>query len=67
LLVLRSGAIPRWIGIFGVLTGVIGPLGWLNYIDSSLVVLTFIGAGISLLFALLTGGWLVTKGTTEAA
>jgi hypothetical protein len=67
LLVLRSGAIPKWIGIFGVLTGVIGPLGWLNYIDSSLVVLTFIGAGISLLFALLTGGWLVTKGTTEAA
>lgn len=67
LVIFRTEALPKWIGIFGVLGGIVAPLGWLQYTDDSLAVIIFIGAGISLLFALLTGGWLVTKGTTEAS
>ena len=66
LLVLRTGAIPKWMGIFGVLGGIVAPFGWLLYIESSLINIGFVGTVIGFFFALLTGGWLVWKGSNEA-
>ena len=67
LLVLRTGAVPKWIGYVGILGGIVIPFGWLLFVDSDLQAIGFIGTAIGLLFSLLTGGWLVWKGSKEAA
>lgn len=65
LLVLTTNAIPRWIGAIGIISGILSPLGWLLYVDGELIMISYIGLGFALLFALITGGWLIAKGTTE--
>lgn len=67
LIVLRTGAVPKWIGYIGVLGGVVAPFGSLHYVESSLMNIAFIGMMLALVFALLTGGWLIVKGSKEAA
>ena len=67
LLVLRTGAVPKWIGYVGILGGIVIPFGWLLFVDTDLQAIAFIGTAIGLLFSLLTGGWLVWKGSKEAA
>lgn len=66
LLVIRTGAVPKWMGIFGVIGGVVAPFGWLLFVETDLQNIGFIGAMIGLFFALLSGGWLVLKGSNEA-
>jgi len=67
LIVLRTGAIPKWMGIVGVLGGIVAPFGWLLFVEIDLQYIGVIGTMIGLLFILLTGGWLVWKGSKEAA
>ena len=67
LIVLRTGAVPKWIGYLGVLAGVVAPFGSLHYVESSLVNIAFVGMTLALVFALFTGGWLIVKGSKEAA
>jgi len=67
LLVVTTGALPRWIGWFGIVGGLVTPFAWLYLIEAELFRVGFIGAMIGLLFALITGLWLVLKGSNEAA
>ena len=67
LLAVVTGAIPRWIGAFGILGGVVAPFGWLLFANGELVLISYIGLMIGLLFALFSGLWLIVRGTTEAA
>jgi len=67
LLVVVTGAIPRWIGAVGILAGIVAPFGWLLFANGELVLISFIGLLIALLFALFSGLWLIVRGTTEAA
>jgi len=66
LLVVTTGAVPRWIGWFGIVGGLVAPFGWLYLVESDLFAVGFIGGGIGLLFFLITGVWLVLKGSSEA-
>lgn len=67
LIVLRTGAVPKWIGYVGILGGIVAPFGWLLFVEIDLQYIGVIGTMIGLLFILLTGGWLVWKGSKEAA
>ncbi|MCH8990025.1 MAG: DUF4386 domain-containing protein [Chloroflexi bacterium] len=67
LLVVVTGAIPRWIGAVAILAGIVAPFGWLLFANGELVLISFIGLLIALLFALFSGLWLIIRGTTEAA
>ena len=67
LLVLRTNAIPRWMGVFGIVGGIVAPFGWLLFVDTDLVVIGFIGLSIFLFFALISGLWLMWRGASEAA
>lgn len=67
LIVFRTGAIPKWMGIVGVLGGIVAPFGWLLFVEINLQYIGVIGTMIGLLFILLTGGWLVWKGSKAAA
>jgi len=66
LLILTTNAIPRWMGIFGIAGGIVTPFGWLLFVDSDLALIVFVGLSISLFFALISGGWLVYRGASEA-
>ena len=66
LLVLTTNALPRWIGVVGILGGIVAPFVWLLYIEVDLVAIGLIGLQIGLLFALIWGVWLVVKGAREA-
>ena len=66
LLVLTTSALPRWIGVFGVLGGIVAPFGWLLFLQVDLAAIGLIGLQIALFFALLTGIWLIAKGTRQA-
>lgn len=67
LLVIKTGALPRWMGAFGVLAGIVGPFFWLHFIENDLIAIGFVGLIISLFFGLLVGGRLVMRGTNEPA
>ena len=67
LLVVTTGALPRWIGVFGILGGIVAPFGLLLFVEADLVFVGFIGAMIVLFFGLLTGGALVLRGRSEPA
>ncbi len=67
LLVVTTGAVPRWIGWFGIVGGLVAPFGWLYLIEADLFGVGFIGVIVGLLFALITGLWLVLKGSSEPA
>jgi len=67
LLVVTTGAVPRWIGWFGIVGGLVAPFGWLYLIEADLFGVGFIGVIVGLLFALITGLWLVLKGSREVA
>ena len=60
----KTGAIPRRTGAFGIISGIVLPFAWLVYADGELVVIGFIGLMISLIFALISGLWLIGRGTT---
>lgn len=66
LLVLRTDALPRWIGVFGIVGGIVAPFGWLLFVSNDLAAIGSIGLMIGLFFALITGGWLVVKGSSKA-
>jgi len=66
LLVVTTGALPRWIGVIGVLGGLVAQFGWLMYAENDLVGIGGTGLLIGLLFALVAGSWLVLKGSSEA-
>ncbi|MFQ6030089.1 MAG: DUF4386 domain-containing protein [Dehalococcoidia bacterium] len=65
-LVMKTGALPRWIGAVGILGGIVTPFGWLSLLQVNLVIIAIVGLNIALLFALLSGIWLVWKGSNEA-
>ena len=67
LLIITTGAMPRWIGVFGILGGIVSPFFWLLFVNDDLVIVGFVGLMISLFFALMVGGRLVMRGTSEAA
>ena len=67
LLVITTGAVPRWIGGFGILGGIVAPFGLLLFVEGDLIFVGFIGMMINLFFALLVGGSLVLRGRTEPA
>ena len=67
LLVVTTGALPRWMGVFGILGGIVSPLFLLLFVENDLVVIGFVGLMISLFFTLIVGGRLVMRGTSEAA
>ena len=67
LLVITTGAVPRWIGGFGILGGIVAPFGLLLFVEADLIYVGFIGMMINLFFALLVGGSLVMRGRTEPA
>ena len=66
-LIVRTQALPRWIGWIGVVGGAIVPLVWLTYIQQELIFLGFIGLIIGLFFAVTTGVRLVSRGTDDVA
>ena len=66
LLYLKTNALPRWMGPFGVIGGIVTPFGWLLFVNSDLVAILFIGLMIALFFALISGLYLVFKGAREA-
>ena len=66
LLVLRTNALPRWMGVFGIAGGIVAPFGWLLFVDTDLVVIAFVGLSIFLFFALISGLWLLWEGASEA-
>ena len=65
-LIVRTQALPRWIGWIGVVGGVIVPFGWLTYVQRDLFFLTVIGLVIGLVFIITTGVRLIASGTDEA-
>ena len=67
LLVLRTNALPRWMGVFGIAGGIVAPFGWLLFVDTDLVAVGFVGLMIALFFFLISGLWLMWRGTEEAA
>ena len=67
LLILTANALPRWIGVFGIAGGIVAPFGWLLFVDTNLVFIGFIGLMIALFFSLISGAWLIWKGSEEAA
>ncbi|MCH7996283.1 MAG: DUF4386 domain-containing protein [Chloroflexi bacterium] len=67
LLIITTGAMPRWIGVFGILGGIVSPFFWLLFVNDDLVIVGFVGLMISLFFSLMVGGRLVMRGTSEAA
>ena len=67
LLVLRTNAVPRGIGAFGIVGGIVAPFGWLLFVNSDLVAVGFVGLMIGLFFGLILGVWLVWRGASEAA
>ena len=67
LLIITTGALPRWIGVFGILGGIVSPFFWLLFVNDDLVIVGFVGLMISLFFSLMVGGRLVMRGTSEVA
>lgn len=67
LLIITTGAMPRWIGVFGILGGIVSPFFSLLFVNDDLVIVGFVGLMISLFFSLIVGGRLVMRGTSEAA
>ena len=67
LLVITTGALPRWMGGIGILGGLVAPFTWLMFVESHLASIGTFGALIILLFALIVGLWLVLKGSSEVA
>lgn len=67
LLIITTGTLPRWIGVFGILGGIVSPFFWLLFVNDDLVIVGFVGLMISLFFSLIVGGRLVMRGTSEAA
>ena len=67
LLVITTGALPRWMGAFGVLGGIVSPFIWLLFVQDDLNAIGYVGLMISLFFALIVGGRLIQRGTSEAA
>ncbi|MEE9285991.1 MAG: DUF4386 domain-containing protein [Dehalococcoidia bacterium] len=67
LLVITTGALPRWMGVFGILGGIVAPFVWLLFVEDDLMVIGFVGLMVSLFFALIIGGRLVMRGASEAA
>ena len=67
LLVITTGAVPRWIGGIGILGGLVFPFGWLMFVENDLIGIAWTGTLLVLLFNLITGSWLVVKGSREIA
>lgn len=67
LLVITTGALPRGIGVFGIVGGIVSPFYWLLFVADDLAAVGFVGLMISLFFTLIVGGRLVMRGTSEAA
>lgn len=67
LLVLRTNAVPRGIGVFGIVGGIVAPFSWLLFVNTDLVAIGFIGLMIGLFFALILGVWLIWRGAEEVA
>ena len=67
LLVLTTNALPRGMGVFGIVGGIVAPFGWLLFVDTDLVIIAFVGLVISLFFFLISGLWLLWRGASEAA
>ena len=67
LLIITTGALPRWIGVFGIVGGIVSPFFWLLFVNDDLVIVGFVGLMISLFFSLIVGSRLVMRGTSEAA
>ena len=65
-LVARTEVIPRWMGLIGMISAVIIPLGWLRFHEERLEGIILIGLMGALFFGLMTGFWLVTQGTKRA-
>ena len=66
-LLVRTAALPRWIGWVGIVAGIILPLGWLAFVNENLEVLSIIGLMVGLVFVLAMGSWLLVTGTERTA
>src|SRR5437868_14691192 len=61
-LIYRSGFLPRWLGVLGI----VGGLGWLTFLSPSLGMSVFLYVALySLIGVILTVGWLLTVGVDE--
>ena len=66
-LVVRTQALPRWIGWIGVVGGVVAPFGWLTFVQQDLFYIGAAGLIIGLVFAVTAGVRLLASGSAEAA
>lgn len=65
-LIVRTEALPRWLGWLPVAGGTLLVLGWVGFVEEVLFIIGFVGFGIIMLFLLIAGGWLIARGTREA-
>ncbi|MCH8206266.1 MAG: DUF4386 family protein [Chloroflexi bacterium] len=66
-LIVRTQALPRWIGWIGVVGGAIVPLVWLTYVQQELIFLGFAGLIIGLVFLVTAAVRLIAGGTDDVA
>ena len=61
-----SGVVQRWLGWLAILSGSVVPLVWLGFVKVELFDIAFIGLMGVLAFLILTGLWVIIKGTKDA-
>ncbi len=65
-LMIRTGAAPRWLGYWAVVSSILMLAGWIAYISDAAFTVPAIGAVLAVLFFLALGTWLLRRGTPEA-
>ena len=66
-LMIRTGAAPRWLGYWAVVSAILMLVSWVAYISDAAFAVPGVGAILAVLFFLALGIWLLRRGTPEAA
>ena len=66
-LMIRTGAAPRWLGYWAVVSVILMLVSWVAYISDAAFAVPGVGAILAVLFFLALGIWLLRRGTPEAA
>ena len=66
-LMVRTGALPRWMGWVGVISGAVIVLSWIEFAHDNIEGVLLIGQLIGLMFAVFAGGYLLLNGTRQGA